>query len=133
MLDVLRVEAGVPRAPNELGEKVLPPELGPLWMERAVSAVKGCYTGQEIVARLVSRGAESHRLVSLRFAGEPAPPGSEIRAQGKAVGEVTSSARSTLGAIGLGFVRRPADAVGSELESAGRAAQVIDAPVASRA
>jgi tRNA-modifying protein YgfZ len=133
VLEVLRIEAGIPRAPNELGEKVLPPELGPVWMQRSVSAEKGCYTGQEIVARLVSRNAESHRLVSLRFAGDPAPPGSGIRAQGKAVGEVTSSARSTLGAIGLGFVRRPADAVGTELEIAGGAALVTDAPLASRA
>ena len=128
VLEILRIEAGVPRQGRELTEKVLPPELG-AWMPRAVSTTKGCYTGQEIVARLLSRGAERHRLVALRFGAEPAAPGTELRAAGKVVGEVTSSARSQqAGAIGLGFVTRPWDAPGSALELAGDRAEVVTAP-----
>jgi glycine cleavage system aminomethyltransferase T len=68
--------------------------------------------------------------VALRFGAEPAPPGSELRAAGKAVGEVTSSCRSRLaGAIGLGFVRRPFDAVGTALELAGDRAEIATAPL----
>ena len=65
VLEVLRIEAGTPRQGAELGPDVLPAETG--LIGRAVSLIKGCYTGQEIVARMESRGTASHRLVGLRF------------------------------------------------------------------
>jgi folate-binding protein YgfZ len=130
VLEILRIEAGVPRMHRELNERVLPPELGAAVLQRAVSSTKGCYTGQEIVARLVSRDAAAHRLVALRFGSELPAAGAELRAGGKAIGEVTSVCRSALaGAIGLGFVRRPFDAAGTALDAAGHPAQVARAPV----
>ena len=105
---------------SELGEDVLPDEAG---LESAVSDAKGCYTGQEIVARLRSRGQVNHLLVGLRFAeATPLGPGAELAAAGRAVGEVTSACVSpTEGPIGLGFVRRTSAEPGTELEGpAGR-------------
>lgn len=132
VLEILRIEAGVPALHRELDEQVLPPETG--LMARAVSLTKGCYTGQEIVARLVSRGAESHRLVGLRFAADPPAPDAEIRAGGQRIGEVTSSCRSAqAGAIGLGFVRRPWDAPGTQVEVDGSAARVAALPLVATA
>lgn len=128
MLEILRIEAGIPRLFHELGPEVLPPEAR--LVPRAVSLDKGCYTGQEIVARLVSRAAESHRLVALRFTGDPPPAGTELRADGRPVGSVTSSCRSArAGSIGLGFVRRPFDADGSELAADGVQARVALPPL----
>ena len=128
VLEILRIEAGIPRLHRELDEDVLPPEAG--LMARAVSLEKGCYTGQEIVARIVSRGAESHRLVALRFAGAEPAPGAELRAGDRRVGSVTSTCRSAeAGAIGLGFVRRPFDAPGSELVADGVPARVAAPPL----
>jgi rSAM/selenodomain-associated transferase 1 len=128
VLEILRIEAGVPRLFHELDANVLPPEAG--LVPRAVSLTKGCYTGQEIVARLVSRGAESHRLVALRFDGDPPPAGAELRADGRAVGSVTSTCRSArAGSIGLGFVRRPLDAEGALLVADGVQARVARPPL----
>lgn len=128
VLEILRIEAGVPALHRELDEQVLPPETN--LMARAVSLTKGCYTGQEIVARLVSRGAESHRLVGLRFTADPPGADAEIHAGGQRIGEVTSSCRSAeAGAIGLGFVRRPWDAPGTQVEVDGRAARVASLPL----
>ncbi|HVN39747.1 MAG TPA: glycine cleavage T C-terminal barrel domain-containing protein [Myxococcota bacterium] len=128
VLEILRIEAGIPRLHRELDEGVLPAEAG--LMARAVSLQKGCYTGQEIVARIHSRGAESHHLVALRFAGAEAAPGAQLRAGERVVGSVTSSCRSArAGPIGLGFVRRPFDAEGSELLADGVPARVAAAPL----
>jgi folate-binding protein YgfZ len=128
VLEILRIEAGIPRLFRELGPEVLPPEAR--LVPRAVSLGKGCYTGQEIVARLVSRGAESHRLVALRFAGDPPAPGTELRGDGRPVGSVTSSCRSArAGSIGLGFARRPFDAEGGELLADGVPARVALPPL----
>jgi folate-binding protein YgfZ len=128
VLEILRIEACVPRLFHELDANVLPPEAG--LVPRAVSLTKGCYTGQEIVARLVSRGAEGHRLVALRFAGGPPPAGTELRAEGRKVGGVTSVCRSAqAGPIGLGYVRRPLDAEGTELAADGVPARVAVAPL----
>ena len=128
VLEILRIEAGIPRLHRELDEGVLPAEAG--LMARAVSLEKGCYTGQEIVARIHSRGAESHHLVALRFADAEPAAGTELRAGGRVVGSVTSSCRSAAaGPIGLGFVRRPFDTEGSELEADGVVARVATAPL----
>ena len=94
-LEVLRVEAGVPRSGLELDEAVLPAETGLL--SRAVDFEKGCYTGQEVVARMASRGRLAHRLVGLALAGtdaEAVAPEDVLHGQGRRVGEVTSTALS---------------------------------------
>lgn len=126
-LEILRVEAGVPRAGAELTEDVLPPEAR---LERAISYTKGCYTGQEILARLRTRGEVKHLLVGLRFSGGAAPPvGAAILVGGERVGEITSAAISpSAGPIALGFVRRPHDAPGTAVEVEDRTASVSALP-----
>ena len=114
-LEVLRIEAGLPAIGAELSEEVFPDEAR---LEAAISRKKGCYTGQEIVARLYSRGAVNHLLVSLRFESAlPPRPGSPLRADDRATGEVTSSCVSpSAGAIGLGYVRREHAEPGTRLQ-----------------
>ncbi|HEY8153068.1 MAG TPA: glycine cleavage T C-terminal barrel domain-containing protein [Myxococcota bacterium] len=127
VLEVLRVEAGTPRYGRELSEAVLPAEVG---LVRAISTTKGCYTGQEIVARMATRGGASHALVGLALAGVFVPaPGARVSEQAAPVGEVTSAALSaSAGAIALAFVRRAHAAPGAELAVEGRAARVTPLP-----
>jgi folate-binding protein YgfZ len=136
-LEVLRVEAGVPRLLAELGPDVLPAEAR---LERAVSTTKGCYTGQEVVARMASRGRVGHLLVGLRLAAAqgaeradslPAP-GAELRIGESVVGELTSAGLSpSEGAIALGFVRAAHAEPGTRVRVAGREARVAELPFAA--
>jgi folate-binding protein YgfZ len=127
VLEILRIEAGVPRFGADLDESVLPAEAG---LDRAVSTTKGCYTGQEVVERLRSQGKVSHRLVGLTTAGDrPFAAGAEVAAAGKRVGEVTSACLSpAAGAIALAFVRRAFAEPDTELQVAGRTARVCELP-----
>jgi tRNA-modifying protein YgfZ len=94
-----RVTQARPGAP-EFDERAVPAETG--WVEQAVSFTKGCYTGQELVARMDSRVAEPpRRLVRLTLNGS-AEPGVLIVVDGVAVGAITSVA----GAAALGYVKR---------------------------
>ncbi len=126
-LEILRIEAGVPKLGAELDEQVLPAEAR---LEGAVSSSKGCYTGQEVVARMASRSRVSHLLVGLCFDGPaPAPAGSSLEHEGRSVGEITSACVSpTAGSIALGFVRRAHAEPGSRLQAGGRAARVARLP-----
>jgi len=105
VLEILRVEAGIPRLHAELSEDVLPPEVR---LERAISYTKGCYTGQEIIARLRSRGQVAHLLVGIATDAGSAPQrGDAVKVSGEAVGEITSAVHSpSAGPIALAFVRR---------------------------
>jgi folate-binding protein YgfZ len=128
-LEILRIEAGIPRFGTEIDETVLPAEAR---LGRAVARSKGCYVGQEVVARMEAAGRVSHLLVGLAMGEGPIPePGSEITADGKRVGEVTSSCRSALaGSIALGFVRAAHSATGTELSAADRPVRVAALPFA---
>jgi folate-binding protein YgfZ len=121
IVETLRVEHGVPRWGAELGAHTLPPEAGPV-MERAISYTKGCYVGQEIIARLKSVGQTPRTLVFLRGETEAAPkPGVELKREGKVVGTVTSalfSPRLNCG-IALSYVARALAVVGTEFEADG--------------
>jgi folate-binding protein YgfZ len=118
--EVLRVEAGVPRAGRELDDDTLPMEAR---LERALDFKKGCYVGQEVIARATNLGGIKHILVGLELEGEPdALLGAALWPEGgdKASGELTSAVRSpTLGGrtIGLGFVRKVHEAPGTLLEA----------------
>jgi folate-binding protein YgfZ len=113
-LERMRIEAGTPRYGSEIDERVLPAEAG--LIARAVSLTKGCYPGQEPVARLHYRGHVNRMLRVLRLeSGEPPEPGAEIRHGDKVVGRVTSAARSDGGIVALGYVRVEVPA-GAELE-----------------
>jgi len=128
--EILRIEAGTPRYGAEIGESVLPAEA---CLEAAIAFDKGCYTGQEIVARVESRGQVRRHLVGIRVVGGPAPTsGLRVEAAGATVGEITSGCISpACGAIGLGFVRVPHDAAGTELLVDGRPAAVARLPFAA--
>lgn len=108
-LEVLRIEAGVPRWGAELDESVIPIEAG--LRDRAISTTKGCYTGQEVIIRILHRGRVNRHLRGLTLGEEPAPaPGTELfRAEdGKSIGRITSACASPLHrqTIALGYVRR---------------------------
>ncbi len=127
-LEVLRIEAGEARYGAELGEHTLPAELR--LVDRAVSFTKGCYTGQEVVARMQSRGRVGHLLVGVALDGDALPaPGAVITAGDTRAGELTSVARSpSAGAIALGFVRRGFDEPGTAVEVDGGTAHVVALP-----
>ncbi len=104
--ECLRVERGRPRYGTDLDDTVIPQEAG--LNERAVSFTKGCYVGQETVARLYYRGKPNRQLRGLRLSG-PAEAGEELGFEGRVIGRVTSVATSPrFGQIALGFVRREA-------------------------
>ena len=104
-LERLRVEAGIPAWGKEIDDRVLPAEAG--LTERAVSFTKGCYPGQEPIARLHHRGHVNRRLRVLEV--ESAAPGDEVMYEDKTVGRVTSAVPG----FALAYVRRevPAEAV----------------------
>jgi folate-binding protein YgfZ len=105
-VECLRVERGRPRYGIDLDDSVIPQEAG--LNERAVSFTKGCYVGQETVARLYYRGKPNRQLRGLRLSA-PASPGDELSFDGRVVGRVASVAQSPrFGAIGLALVRREA-------------------------
>lgn len=111
-VEVLRVERGRPRYGVDLDDTVIPQEAG--LNERAVSFTKGCYVGQETVARLHYRGKPNRHLRGLRLTG-PVDRGAEIRFGDRVVGRVGSAVVSPrLGPIALALVRREAP-VGSEV------------------
>jgi tRNA-modifying protein YgfZ len=110
--EVLRVEHGRPRYGAELDDTVIPQEAG--LNERAVSFTKGCYVGQETVARLHYRGKPNRYLRGLRLSG-PAAGGEELGLDGRTVGRLSTVAESPqFGWIALGLVRREAEP-GAEL------------------
>ena len=113
--ELRRVEAGTPWLGKELDDSVLPAEARLDGV--AVALDKGCYTGQEVVARMRSRGRLSHLLVGLRFAGVALPaPRSPLVGERGEVGSVTSAVRSPrFGAIGLGFVQATLAEPGTKL------------------
>ena len=121
----LRLEAGVPWFPADFNDAMIPHEAA---VETThISFTKGCYTGQEIVERVRSRGHVNRKRVSLKFsAAMPPAPGTKLRANGADVGYVTSAAFSpgARTAIGMGYVRREQFAPGSVVEFDGGTAEV---------
>ena len=131
-LELLRIRAGTPRFGREIDDRVLPAEAG--LEERAVDFEKGCYPGQEPIARLHYRGTRNRTLRVLEIDGERAARlRRRARLEGKDVGRVTSAARDGDGVVALAYVRVevPRDAeldVGARVGDAARLA--VPAPVA---
>jgi aminomethyltransferase len=127
-LECLRIAAGLPWLGRELDESVLPAEAR---LDAAISTTKGCYTGQEVVTRMRSRGRVRHLLVGLRFDGDVLPAhGAEIEGDAGRIGQVTSSVLSPEeGAIGLGFVRTEDATPGASVRVAGTAARLAALPL----
>jgi folate-binding protein YgfZ len=123
---IWRVEQGIPEYGIDIGPDNLPQETG--LEERTISYQKGCYTGQEVVARIHYRGHVNRRLQRLRCAAAEGPleAGRDLFLEGRAVGSITSSVLSPdLGPIGLGYVRREIEP-GSRLATAAEAEPTIE-------
>jgi len=126
-LEVLRVERGTPRFGADMDEKTIPLEAN---LQRAIHYQKGCYIGQEVIARATFRGHVNRHLVGLRFAGPAPAPRTELFIGERRVGWVTSVVDSPrLGPIGLGYAHRDVDQPGTELTVAGGAAKATIAPL----
>ncbi len=126
-VEILRIEAGTPRFGAEMGAETMPAEAG--IVEDAVSFTKGCYIGQETVARLHYKGRPNRHLRGLRLSAAAAP-GTALRLGEKEVGRLGGAAVSpALGPIGLAILRREAEP-GSELlvGEDGVTAQVVALP-----
>jgi len=132
-LESRRVEVGVPRIGVDMDGATLALEVP---VEDAISATKGCYLGQEVVARGTARGHVNRRLVGLRLEGPEPPPGAPLVRDGKEAGRLTSVARAfgAGGLAALGFVRRECWEPGTELRvrhgHAVTLARVADLPLA---
>ncbi len=125
--EIVRIESGTPRFGAEMSGETMPAEAG--IVEAAVSFTKGCYIGQEPVARLHYKGRPNRHLRGLELSG-PAAPGSELLLGEKPVGRIGSSCVSPArGPIALAIVRREAEP-GTELAvgEAGVTARVVDLP-----
>jgi tRNA-modifying protein YgfZ len=122
-LELLRIRSRTPAWGKEIDERVLPAEAG--LTERAVSFTKGCYPGQEPIARLHYRGRANRGLRVLELEGSELPPyDAELELDGKIVGRVTSSAASPPGVLALAYVRREV-APDVELRLGARAARQV--------
>jgi tRNA-modifying protein YgfZ len=128
LAEIVRVESGRPRFGVDLdSDSVIPQEAG--LNERAVSFTKGCYVGQETVARLYYRGKPNRRLRGVQLSA-PAPTGAELRLGEKTVGRLGSSVVSpSFGPIGLALVRREAED-GATVDVNGEPALIVDVPFA---
>jgi tRNA-modifying protein YgfZ len=125
--EILRIEAGRPRFGAEMSDETMPAEAG--IVERAVSFTKGCYIGQEPVARLHHMGRPNRHLRGLRLSA-PIAADAALTLGGKEVGRVGSACVSPAhGPIALAIVRREAE-LGAELLAGedGVTAQVVDLP-----
>jgi folate-binding protein YgfZ len=129
-LNAARLEAGIPWFGTDFDARVIPHEAG---LEQShISYTKGCYTGQEIVERVRSRGQVNRQRVGLAFSGEALPEAeTKLTADSKDAGWVTSAAHSPLAGrvIGMGYLRREFHAIGSQVEWAGGGAEVIALPL----
>lgn len=108
VLDVLRIEAGIPWLGRDMDEKTVAPETNQI--ERAISYGKGCYLGQEVIERMRSHGSQARRLVRLTAedaAGIAIPAALYLRETDQEVGRVTSLVRHPVNRswVGLGYLR----------------------------
>ena len=125
--DVLRTEAGLPVYGVDIDETTTMPEIG----ETGINYDKGCYIGQEVVAKVKYIGHVNRRFVGLTISGNELPElKSAIRKGGREVGYITTTLFSPglNKPIALGFVSRAAYAPGSEVEVGTASATIVDLP-----
>jgi folate-binding protein YgfZ len=125
-----RISAGLPRMGAELTEKTIPAETG--IVDLTVSFTKGCYTGQELVARIDSRGGHVPRHLRRLTSAGRLTPGAELTGlDGKVAGTVTSAAPTPDGGwVGLGYVRRGVDPPATvRTGTDGCEVEILDLPV----
>jgi aminomethyltransferase len=124
--DVVRTEAGIPVYGIDIDETTTMPELG----EEGIRYDKGCYIGQEVVAKIKYIGHVNRRFVGLRISGNVPEMKSPIRKGGRDVGYTTTTVFSPAlnQPIALGFVSRSAYAPGTEVEVGTGTATIVDLP-----
>ena len=125
--DVVRTEAGIPVYGVDIDETTTMPEIG----EQGISYDKGCYIGQEVVAKVKYIGHVNRRFVGIVLSGNELPePKSVIRKSGREVGYVTTSLFSPRlnKSIALAFVSRSAYSAGSDVEVGTHMAKIVDLP-----
>jgi aminomethyltransferase len=116
MLDTARIEAGIPVYGRDMTQETIPVEAN---LEAALSYTKGCYIGQEVIARIEARGHVNRKLAGLLLSGERLPePGAKIVSPQREVGWITSATYSPARQqnIALGYVRREVLTPGTPLE-----------------
>ena len=128
--EILRVEQGLPLLGRELTQNYNPWEAG---LGRAIHLDKGCYIGQEVIARLDTYDKVKQHLAGLRLSTAELPPtGQPLRDGVREVGRITSAVHSpSLGPIALAYVRRSACAEGTVLDADGVQATVVSLPFLS--
>lgn len=125
-----RIEAGFPWYGIDISEENLAPEVGR--SEQAISYVKGCYLGQETIARIDALGHVNRLLVGVHIEQhQPPPTGTELTAEEKVVGKVTSAAYSPRlnSSLALAYVRRGYNEPGTPLTAGQVPARVVALPV----
>jgi folate-binding protein YgfZ len=121
--DILRIEAGLPGTDSELDERFTPYEAG---LASAVSSSKGCYTGQEVLARQATYDKVTQGLRRLQLSSRLAP-GQSLEAEGRNAGVITSAVESPrLGWIGLGVIKRAYLEPGQRLQAGEVEAVVLE-------
>jgi folate-binding protein YgfZ len=128
LYEVLRIEAGVPLFGKDMDENTIVPELG---LDGLISYNKGCYIGQEIIARIHFRGHVAKQLAGLTLAEMSSVESQELQSQdGRNAGRITSAVFSPQldATIALGFIRYEHLASGTELQLNGMPAVVTDLP-----
>lgn len=136
-LEHRRIASGVPRFGVDLDETNLAPEGGETFVAHGISYAKGCYIGQEVIARIRTYGQVTRALRGLQFlddSREMVARGTKLLKDGKEVGRLTSGFWSEAHAavIALGVVRKECNAIGTELQVAGgdgvRTVRVVEIP-----
>lgn len=133
VFDALRIEAGGPLYGVDFDDSNFPQEVGR--DAEAISFIKGCYLGQETVARIDALGHVNQQIIGARFAGDVVPEiKMDLTYAGATVGHVTSATFSPAldRPLALAMVRREHNTAGSELESAVGRCQVVPLPVRPR-
>jgi folate-binding protein YgfZ len=128
--EVLRVEAGVPKFGVEMSETTIPLEAN---LDKAIHYQKGCYIGQEVIARATYRGQMNKKLVGVLLGAEDPEKGAELKLADKRVGRVMSVVKSELKHqnVGLAYVHRDHLTPGTRLDVAsGGVAEVVALPFA---
>ena len=126
-LEIVRIEQGCPWFGIDISEENLPQEVNR--NSQAISFTKGCYLGQETVARIDALGHVNKTLCQVAFAGQVVPaPGLELSSADKVVGHVTSAAWSPKfnAPLALAYVRRGHNTAGTILSSSAGEATVIE-------
>lgn len=128
--NAVRIESGMPLYDVDFNEDNLPQEVSR--DQEAISFTKGCYLGQETVARIDALGHVNQQIAGVQFAGSDVPLiYCELTMGGNAVGRVTSATHSPRlnGPLALAIVKRQASALGTQLESVAGPCEVVELPL----